>query len=155
VVAAFGVSPSGSYLGWNGEAGSANMYGELNGCWDEMLAAGQISATEHANATFCSYYRSEEEMRAGFTGERLGLRLKSLEWRPITCPFGRGLGSPAELVGTVSPHSRPLALDKRRPHSFFCLRLIVSVLCCQEVNLQTCPQTPQSTSWARKVTFAS
>mmetsp|Transcript_14851 Transcript_14851/g.25137 ORF Transcript_14851/g.25137 Transcript_14851/m.25137 type:complete len:1221 (+) Transcript_14851:276-3938(+) len=101
VVAAFGVSPSGSYLGWNGEAGSANMYGELNGCWDEMLAAGQISATEHANATFCSYYRSEEEMRAGFTGERLGLRLKSLEWRPITCPFGRGLGSPAELVGTV------------------------------------------------------
>jgi len=103
VVAAFGVSPQGCYLGWNGEEGSANMYGELNSCWDAMLKEGQITAAEHSNATFCNYYRTETELRAGFDGERLGLRLKSLEWRPITCPFGRGLGAAAEVVGTVRP----------------------------------------------------
>ena len=111
MLAAFGVSPSGCYLGWNGEEGSANMYAELNACWDEMLASGLISAVEHSNATFCNYYRTEEELRAGFDGERLGLRLTSLEWRPIKCPFGRGLGSPAEVVGTVSP--RPCLRDQQ------------------------------------------
>jgi len=101
VIATLAKDPQGRYLGWNGVEGTANMYGELNKCWDAMLADGLITAAEHESATFCNYYRTEEELRAPFEGERLGLRLRKLEWRPIQCPFGREQGTPEEVVGTV------------------------------------------------------
>eukprot|EP00976_Prorocentrum_cordatum_P113134 1195653-Prorocentrum_minimum.AAC.2 len=66
VIATLAKDPAGRYLGWNGKEGTANMYGELNKCWDAMLAEGLISTTEHDSATFCNYYRTEEELRAPF-----------------------------------------------------------------------------------------
>jgi hypothetical protein len=119
VVASFGVSPEGRYLGWSGEQGSANMYAELNTCWDAMLAEGRITAAEHKEATFCNYYRTEAELRAPFEDDSLGLQLLSLEWRTVTCPFGRGKGTPEDLVGTVRTWSNSTFLsalsDERSP----------------------------------------
>lgn len=101
IIATLAKDPEGRYLGWNGQEGTANMYDELNKCWDAMLAEGLITAEEHVGATFCNYYRTEEELRAPFEDGRLGLKLRKLEWRPIRCPFGWGQGKPEEVVGTV------------------------------------------------------
>lgn len=92
VIATLAKDPEGRYLGWNGDNQMANMYGELNKIWDNMLKEGSITAEEHQEATFCNYYRTEEELKAAFEGEKLGLKLVALEWRSITCPFGRGKG---------------------------------------------------------------
>mmetsp|Transcript_13987 Transcript_13987/g.16908 ORF Transcript_13987/g.16908 Transcript_13987/m.16908 type:complete len:866 (+) Transcript_13987:189-2786(+) len=117
VVLNFGVSPAGHCLGWSGEEGSACMYEELNSCWAELRDNGDITAEEYAAVNFCNYYRNEQEMIAPFEGEKLGLKLKSIEWRDTPCPFGRGKDSPANLVGTVRTWSNSTfesALDDSR-----------------------------------------
>jgi len=111
VIATLAKDPEGRYLGWNGDNQMANMYGELNKIWDNMLKEGSITAEEHQEATFCNYYRTEEELKAAFEGEKLGLKLVALEWRSITCPFGRGKGEAADVVGTVRTWSNSTFLS--------------------------------------------
>ncbi|KAG5180499.1 S-adenosyl-L-methionine-dependent methyltransferase [Tribonema minus] len=121
VVATLARSPEGRYLGHSGAAGEANMYAVLDACWARMRDEGAITAAECAAASFCNYYRGERELRAPFEdsdgGAALGLALRRLEWREIACPFGRGAGTPEQLVGTVRTWSNSTflsALDEGR-----------------------------------------
>lgn len=66
-----------------------------------------------SNATFPNYYRNEEEIRAGFADPALGLTLRTVDWRQTECPFGRGKGTPAELVGTVRSLPRRIIASVR------------------------------------------
>lgn len=119
VISTLAKDPRGHYLGWNGEKGFANMFDELNACWAEMRAEGRISQQEYEEASFANYYRNEEELLAPFEGSSSsggvgcvpGLRLKKLDWRKQTCPFGRGEDTPLSLVLTVRSWSNSTFLS--------------------------------------------
>ena len=117
VIACFGVDSEGRCLGWSND-GNAKMYEEMTKHWAAMRDEGVITDAEYRSASFPNYYRSEAELSAPFEDEKLGLKLKSIEWRYSKCPFGRGLGSPAEVVGTMRTWSNSTytsALDSSRP----------------------------------------
>ena len=126
VISTLAKDPRGHYLGWNGEQDFANMFDELNACWAEMRAEGLISEREYEEASFANYYRNEEELLAPFEGSGSssggggggggvgcvpGLRLKKLDWRRQTCPFGRGVDTPLSLVLTVRSWSNSTFLS--------------------------------------------
>lgn len=121
VISTLAKDPMGHYLGWNGEAGFANMFDELNTCWADMRAEGRISQKEYEEASFVNYYRNEEELLAPFensgssSGGSVGcvprLRLKKLDWRTQMCPFGRGRDTPLSLALTVRSWSNSTFLS--------------------------------------------
>lgn len=122
VISTLAKDARGHYLGWNGGEGFANMFDELDACWAEMRADGLISQHEYEEASFANYYRTKEELLAPFEGSSAGgggggagcvpgLRLKKLDWRRQTCPFGRGVDSPLSLVLTVRSWSNSTFLS--------------------------------------------
>eukprot|EP00232_Nephroselmis_pyriformis_P001473 CAMPEP_0182910146 /NCGR_PEP_ID=MMETSP0034_2-20130328/36136_1 /TAXON_ID=156128 /ORGANISM="Nephroselmis pyriformis, Strain CCMP717" /LENGTH=1185 /DNA_ID=CAMNT_0025046447 /DNA_START=31 /DNA_END=3588 /DNA_ORIENTATION=+ len=120
-VVVFGVDPEKKRtLGYSAKEGEACMYEELDACWKEMKDDGYITDAEYKAVSFCNYYRTEKELRAPFEDNSLPLNIKTLEWRETPCPFGRGKGSPADVVGTVRTWSNSTflsALDESRPES--------------------------------------
>ncbi|KAA8497474.1 N-methyl-L-tryptophan oxidase [Porphyridium purpureum] len=111
VIATLAQDPAGHCLGFNGKSGFKCMYEEMNSCWSEMKQSGRISQHEYEAATFPNYYRSTEELSAPFLDGSVGLKLKHLDWRYSECPYGRGKGSPAELIGTIRTWSNSVFLS--------------------------------------------
>jgi len=101
MIATLATDPQGRTLGYNMEAGFPAMFAEFNRHWKAMADEGMITQAEYVNATIPNYYRNEAELRKPFEDGSLGLKLHKIEWRQTLCPFGRGLGSPAEVVGTM------------------------------------------------------
>lgn len=117
VIATLARDPQGKCLG-NTEEGIAVMFIELDRHWAAMRDEGLITHAEYVEATIPNYYRSEEELRKPFENGSVGLKLHKIEWRYSKCPFGRGLGSPAEVTGTVRTWSNSSflsGLNKKRP----------------------------------------
>lgn len=101
MIATLATDPKGRTLGYNMEPGFPAMFAEFNRHWKAMADEGLITKAEYINATIPNYYRTEAEVRKPFDDGSLGLKLHKIEWRQTLCPFGRGLGSPAEVVGTM------------------------------------------------------